>query len=578
MSGRAGRIRAGLRAPLILGLLVAGFTTVAQATWPGDPAVNLAIADGAGEQVLPIPSPTSDGGCYIGWFDTSTGNYNVRLQRLDRLGNEMWPHNGILVSSHAQDTWIVPWDLMTDRDDCAVIAFTDIRDGGDRDVFAYRVSPAGEELWGADGIQLARDFDWDAPVSVTQATDGDLVFAWSHMPDAGARTIQLQRVTPDGSVRFPENGIAAVSSTTEFPGFPDLVPSLDGSVILSWIRDSRQAGLRHFRAGRYNSDGTAAWASFVALFDLSSLSNGYGPTIQTDGAGGIVSAWYASVSNLFTTRFQRVTAAGVEMYAHNGVPAATTSMNHMDCSLAYHVDTHEAYIFWDERDSYQNLTGIYGQKISAGGTRQWTDLGREFLPVDSEGKGLPRAVPFTEGAMVFFTRGTSDLLVGFACDGTGAMIWPGSLIPVSSVVSSKARYPTIVTRDEMAILVWEDQRNGTPDLFAQNVNPDGTLGADLTGVPQQDAGSLSLSLAPNPFSSSTHFAFRLPAGQESARMLILDAAGRVLHGLDLRGRGGIGEADWDGMTASGRLPAGVYFYRVQGMTGARTEGRLVLTQ
>src|SRR5436190_23038327 len=104
-------------------LLVTGLP----AQWPSGASPNLAVADGPGEQVLPKVAPTSDGGCYLGWFDSRTGSYTVRLQRLDAGGNEQWAHNGIVVSANPQSTSLVDWDLICDRDDHCVLAFTDTR-------------------------------------------------------------------------------------------------------------------------------------------------------------------------------------------------------------------------------------------------------------------------------------------------------------------------------------------------------------------------------------------------------------------------------------------------------------------
>ncbi|MCW9065815.1 MAG: hypothetical protein OQJ78_05910, partial [Ignavibacteriaceae bacterium] len=59
------------------------FINIAFTQWSTDPNTNLKICDVTGEQVLPKISLTSDGGCYIAWFDTRTSNYNVYLQRLD---------------------------------------------------------------------------------------------------------------------------------------------------------------------------------------------------------------------------------------------------------------------------------------------------------------------------------------------------------------------------------------------------------------------------------------------------------------------------------------------------------------
>src|SRR5437588_10869366 len=60
----------------------------ALAQWSSDPMVNLGVAVKASGQVQPKIRPTSDGGCYISWFDNDpNGNppygYDVYVQRLD---------------------------------------------------------------------------------------------------------------------------------------------------------------------------------------------------------------------------------------------------------------------------------------------------------------------------------------------------------------------------------------------------------------------------------------------------------------------------------------------------------------
>ena len=100
---------------VLISFFLAGFNITIFSQWSGDPMQNLLISDLTGEQVLPKIALTSDGGCYIVWFDTRTGNYNVYLQRLDASGNKMFDADGLLISDHTSDTWIVDWDMICDN-------------------------------------------------------------------------------------------------------------------------------------------------------------------------------------------------------------------------------------------------------------------------------------------------------------------------------------------------------------------------------------------------------------------------------------------------------------------------------
>lgn len=156
-------------------LLFAGLYPLS-AQWNNDPLQNLAVADTSGEQVLPKIQPTSDGGCYISWFDSRSGNYDVYLQRLNARGEIQWAPKGLLVSNHPQQSWLVDYDLAVDPDDNALLVFADIRNGGssDLDVFAYKIAPDGSFLWGPDGIGLSdvSSSDFEAAPKVA-ATGGD---------------------------------------------------------------------------------------------------------------------------------------------------------------------------------------------------------------------------------------------------------------------------------------------------------------------------------------------------------------------------------------------------------------------
>jgi hypothetical protein len=50
------------------------------------------------------------------------------------------------------------------------------------------------------------------------------------------------------------------------------------------------------------------------------------------------------------------------------------------------------------------------------------------------------------------------------------------------VVSDKLRLTANIASSGLSAFAWEDQRNGEDDIYAQNVNPDCTLGIENTLV------------------------------------------------------------------------------------------------
>ena len=125
-------------------------TNPALAQWSSNAAVNLAVANRTGIQDQAKIRPTSDGGCYISWYDNSAGGYDVYIQRLDRNGNEQFAHNGVLVAdrsfSSTQD-----YGLAVDANDNAIITYRDDRSTGVQ-IGVNKILPDGTLAWGTNGV------------------------------------------------------------------------------------------------------------------------------------------------------------------------------------------------------------------------------------------------------------------------------------------------------------------------------------------------------------------------------------------------------------------------------------------
>ena len=463
-----------LRAMATLLICVVAAAT-ALAGWPVDPAVNLAVADRPSEQVIPLVAGTSDGGCYIGWFDLASGNYDVYLQRLDKEGNEVWPHNGILISNHSQNTWICDWFLMADSSDNAVLAFVDTRVGDDWDVYAYRISPSGDFLWGADGVALTDNDGFEADPHAAETTDGSFVFAWS-----GEAAIGVQKVSADGNLLC---GFEITGTPGESPAHGDVVATDGGGFIVGWMRDLNFTGFHDLRAQKYSADCVALWPAPVPVFDGDWVPPWYDPILLPDSAGGAIAAWHRSDGVLYSSFVQHLDADGTELFPHNGVEVSTLSgRHHIDPTVSYNAATGETFVFWNERNGAQSAWGIYGQKISAAGQRMWTDSGAELMPVNNIYKFGACGALQADGAMVFwFDDPTGSVIqnrvVGLRVDADGALVWPEAPTVFSSLLSPKGSLPRpAIGPQGVAVLVWWDDRGGTRDIYAQNANPNGSLG------------------------------------------------------------------------------------------------------
>jgi hypothetical protein len=291
------------------------------------------------------------------------------------------------------------------------------------------------------------------------------------------------------------------------------------------------------------------------------------------------------MSNLYNCCVQHLDLNGTERFAHNGVVVSTNNTrHHLDPAFVYNQVADEILVFWNERNSNQSQWGIYAQKFSPAGLRQWGDAGLELLPVNTTPKSFPRAVGSYDGAMVFLMdepNGTfgQDRVIGMRVDGTGAKVWPGPFIGVSTRLSSKARLPVTVDLAGTAKLIWEDNRSGNVDVYGQSVNSDGSLGQVPEGVLADGPTEtrLLLEACPNPFHSSTEIRWTLPGTLAGAGLRICNVRGEVVHSASFGALApGAHRYFWNGRGTKGdRLPAGVYYYQLVQAGRAIGEGRVL---
>jgi len=457
-------------------LIIAFSAGIASAQWPTSPAVPLALGDRSGPQVQPKIVATADGGFYVSWFDSSSGGYDVYLQRLDVEGVEQWPHDGVLVAdrgfSSTQD-----YGLGIDTSGNALLAFRDDR-GTTTEITVAKVSPDGTLLWGSPGVQVSSGGLFVASPRVTGTTDGDIVVAWTSDAD-----LMAQRLDPDGlplwgsgvtvtpaagsysaaDIRTADAGTAIVSFTHMTGGFP--------SPIQLWAQKLAAA------------DGAPLWgAGHVQVYDQSggSLQIGNYPAFVTDGSGGAVFAWYTSTPSL-QVRAQRVLANGTEAFVHDGVEVSTDATRlRVGGVAAFNPATSETFVAWTEENSNQSQWGLYAQKLDAAGARQWTDSGRELEPLGSEQISSIGILTLGDGALISWIQSASfgnDPVYASRVDGNGDFAWLPPIAEICVLPTQSSRLVGSMGTGGFAAYAWSDGDSGVADIFSSNLNPDGTLGS-----------------------------------------------------------------------------------------------------
>lgn len=456
--------------------------TAGYAQWPSDPNVNLAIADTAGEQDLPKSVTCPDGSTYISWFDSRAGSYAVYMQRLDANGVKQWANNGLLISNNPQNSSLVDYDLTCDAQNNAIVVFTDTR-SGDLDVFAYKISPAGQFLWGANGVALSSGTGYEANPTVAATSDGYAVVTWIFAQNP--YKIYMQKLDVAGNKMWGATP-KIYNSATEGYNNPIVVASDSGSVIVvhkvtvgNFPAQTVKLAAQKFNAAGEPKLGTGG----VWIQSLGKVMAFTAQFVAPDGAGGAVIAWHDDRNsiNLQSAWVQRIRADGTLAFPANGSEAATTGSIHKWNPVAgKYTGSDDVVVFWRYTNSDQNQEGLAAQKFNAFGTRQWTDNGVTLTPMSNTYNVIGYDMATTHDAAYFiYNRGNSvgldNTIQGLYLNSSGTNVWTNP-VALSSLVSDKGRLQMVKGPGDAGLAFWRDGRLDGYGIYGQKINTNGALG------------------------------------------------------------------------------------------------------
>lgn len=466
---------------LYVTVLMAIIASLSVAQFNNDPATNLQITNLTGEQVLPKIALAPNGDYYIGFFSQEEGNYNVRLQRLDSKGNLLWEENGLLISDNPSMSWITDWDMTVDQENHAIITFQDIRNAGNNNIYAYRISPEGDFVWGTDGLELSNNSNFDASPKVIVTQSNNSIIAWASM--ASTAKIVMQKIAPDGTLLFGDTGIDLISATANL-SWPQLLPVGTDDFIMKYYEDTGPgwAPTRHLFAQRYDSNGDAVWENPAAIQTAGTITawTQILPIIS-DGNEGFFITWHDNQlsGTISSSWIQHVDSEGNTSFTQNGLLLSNRNdYNQFNPKFAPDENRDNVYVYWEEVTGDQNQGGIYGQKVTSSGELLWGEGGKKIIEVSSQEVLISNVLPYDNKAFLIYktTTGTNHTFYAQYLDENGGNLWDPSSLAFASAESSKGRIATAPFNDQYWVFAFEDERNGNPDIYTQNLYPDGYLG------------------------------------------------------------------------------------------------------
>ncbi len=483
------------------------FVTLIQlifAAWSDDATLNNAVCTLNGEQAIPKTAVCEDGTFYIAWFSNDSGNYDVRAQYYDYDGNEQWDTDGLLISDNEQMTWLTQWDICCDPAGNLILSFQDIRYNTNPDIFVYKIAPDGSFLWGDDGIAITNDDVSNMVATCTATTENNVIVAW--MTEDG---VGVQALSPDGDI-VADPYMELVDTEITY-SHPQLVPVENDCFIMKYFKDSGPtwSPTRHVYAMKYNSSLEEQWDNECVISTQGGISAWTQRfSISPDENGGFGICWHEdrdgdNMSNVYA---QWVLSDGTTVYPDGGVLASTNEYTQGFYSFVVVDPVEEVLtVFWNEMDGDQNNRGLSGQKFDQVGHRLWTDAGQTLIAMGGDNPypfGAQPAITdaMTQNSILFYTinaGANTDYIMAMCVDADGEQVWMDESVYICETANDVVHPVVSNPNNQYVFATWEDSRNGSADIYAQNISFDGELGpveasSGISGEVTLDGGSGAL--------------------------------------------------------------------------------------
>ena len=151
-------------------------------------------------QVTPSIIPGQDGFSIIAWRDNRQGNYDIYAQRVNNDGTCVWQENGIPVID--LESTQATFEMVEDHLGLVHFIWSDFRNAIDYDIYYQKLAPDGSKIFAEDGIPVCTaEGDQDAPMLVLDGAGG-VMAAWQDNRDVDYQ-IYAVHLDADGLIAAP---------------------------------------------------------------------------------------------------------------------------------------------------------------------------------------------------------------------------------------------------------------------------------------------------------------------------------------------------------------------------------------
>ncbi|MEW6516789.1 MAG: FG-GAP-like repeat-containing protein [candidate division FCPU426 bacterium] len=441
------------------------------------------------------------GGLFMAWVDTRNGDNDIYSQRIDGTGNIQWGTSDRPVCSltgNQNNPQLVP-----DGNGGVYISWSDDRNGN-TDIYCQRLDATGAPLWTINGVSVCQENHNQQLIKMLSDQQGGVSYIWSDDRN-GNMDIYCQRLNAVGQRLWSASG-QIICTESHDQTSADAIAAPSGGLAVTWS-DIRN-GTNDVFIQYIDGNGTQLLEGAGRA-----VSAGPGeevtPQLAAGWYGNVIIAWDSDQNGNHDVYYQCLDYNGLNLLPSNGVRLGNEDHDQVRPRIVGD-NAGGAIIAW--QDSRNEAPDIYAQRISVPDApptltptptpeqtdtptltptkthsptitptpvilpgAMWRDQGEEVcLAGDSQEN--PQACADGQGGAITVwqdNRSGSYDLYAQRTNTWGERIWQVEGIVISSSSGDQKNPKIIPDGQNGAIVFWEDDRNGNWDIYGQRIDQNG---------------------------------------------------------------------------------------------------------
>lgn len=200
------------------------------------------------------------------------------------------------------------------------------------------------------------------------------------------------------------------------------------------------------------------------------------PSMASDGAGGAIVSWQDFRSGGYDVYAQRINASGTVVWTTNGVGLCTFPGDQGDWPRIVSDFAGGGIVTWgDWRGGVDE--DAYAQRVNSSGVVQWTTDGVALCDTTGDQR-TPAVAARVSGGAIFawqdYRSGSGYDIYAQSVDPSGGADWTHNGVAICTATGDQVSPEIVTDGSGGAVIVWQDQRSGSYDIYAQRINASGT--------------------------------------------------------------------------------------------------------